>query len=319
MMTAGKWWMLAKALVSAALLALLATKVDAGQAGQELMRAEPVWVGLAGLATVAAFVVNTFKWRWLLTTLGVTPPFLRLLQLNYVGMFYGMVLPGQVGGEVVKAIRLTRDGVQPAQSTISIAMDRLTGLVGLGVLGTGALLLAPATPFRAQFLGLGVAMALGGVVLLPLLRRRSGELPGRAGPNFLPLAARGFLADLQRYRAGKHDLALALGCSVVCQALVVTSNYLVALSLGVEVTLPEIGWIVAFVSLINLMPIAFAGLGVREGAYTFLLGLYGVPLTSGLAVALVVLLLMLAQAAAGGVCELIPLRAPARLTPQSGE
>ncbi|MEK7217109.1 MAG: lysylphosphatidylglycerol synthase transmembrane domain-containing protein [Chloroflexota bacterium] len=316
-MTQGKWWLFAKATVSAALLALLATKVDLGQAGQELSRADPVWVGLAGLATVAGFVVNTFKWRWLLTTLGVTPKFLRLLQLNYVGVFYGMVLPGQVGGEVVKAIRLTRDGAQPAQSTISIAMDRLTGLAGLGVLGTGALLLAPATPLRAQFLGLGVAMALVGVALLPLLRHRPGVRSGGAGPNFLPTPARSFLADLQRYRVRRQDLALALGCSVVSQALVVTANYMVAVSLRVEVTLPEIGWIVAFVSLINLMPIAFAGLGVREGAYTFLLSQYGVPLSSGFAVALVVLLLLLAQAVAGGLCELVPLRPPARLTQQS--
>ncbi len=313
MMSTRTWWLLGKIAVSVGLLALLFTRVDVGQAVGELARAAPNWVALAMAATVVAFIVNTCKWQLLFRTLGANPPFLRLLQLNYVGLFYSMVLPGQVGGEVVKGLRLARDGVLPAHSAISIGMDRLTGLVALGALGTVALLLAPATPLRAQFLALGVAIVLMGALLFPLLRRRSGGKPGGFGPYFLPPAVRSFLGSIHGYRAGKSDLALALVYSAAYQALVVASNYLVAVSLGVAVTLPEIGWIVAFVSLINLLPIAFAGLGVREGAYVFLLSQYGVPLSSGLAVALVVLLLLVVQAVVGACCEVFPMRSAAQL------
>ena len=209
------WWWTAKFVVSSGLLVLLLTRVDVGQAAAELSHADPVWVVLAMGATFAAMAVTTLKWRLLLRNLSASPPFWRLLQLNYTGLFYGMVLPGQVGGEVVKGLRLARDGVPPAHSAISIGMDRLTGLVALGGLGTGALLLAPATPFRAQFLALGAAIVLSGALMLPLLRRRMVDgAAGAAGPSSLPPAVRNFLASVQGYRAGKQHLALALVYSV---------------------------------------------------------------------------------------------------------
>ncbi len=61
------------------------------------------------------------------------------------------------------------------------------------------------------------------------------------------------------------------------------SNYLAARALGIDIALPVLVWIVAAVSLINLLPVSVGGLGVREGAYVLLLSQNGVPVSSGLA------------------------------------
>jgi hypothetical protein len=72
----------------------------------------------------------------------------------------------------------------------------------------------------------------------------------------------------------------------------------------VEVPPPALTWIVACVSLVHLLPISLAGLGIREAAYAGLLEQYGVPLASGLAVSLAVFGVILAQALIGGLVEL---------------
>ncbi|MCX6020694.1 MAG: hypothetical protein NTZ05_02990, partial [Chloroflexi bacterium] len=53
------------------------------------------------------------------------------------------------------------------------------------------------------------------------------------------------------------------------------------------------------------VPVSVAGLGLREGAYVVLLGRYGVPDEQGLALALAVFGMILAQGLAGGVVDLM--------------
>ena len=139
----------AQALFSLALLTWLFTRIDVAQLWEALLATDfTLWA--AGLATaVAAWLLNTAKWRVLLRALGYPSPYLKLLGLNFIGMFYSIVLPGQVSGEVVKGFRLARQGVPSGPTTMTITLDRLTGLVALGLLGlVGAAPRAAALPQR---------------------------------------------------------------------------------------------------------------------------------------------------------------------------
>lgn len=305
-MTRQRLALLAKAAVSVALTGYLLSRVDLGRVAAALATAAAPWLVAALAVTMVAALCNTLKWLILFRTMGAGPGFMTLLQLHYIGMFYALLLPGQVGGEVMKVVRLRAGGIPATQAAVSITMDRLTGLVGLGLVACAGLLLSARADLRAQFLPPAAALVLLGLVLLPLLRRRTvgAAWAGWRAPG--PLAA--VWDALAGYRARKRDLATALGLAVAFQGLVVASNYCVALSVGAAVGPVDMLWIVGLVSLVNLLPIAFAGLGVREGAYVLLLNQSGVPESLALALAFLVFLLLMVQGVAGGVLDALAQR-----------
>ena len=274
-----------RAAISVALLAVLLVNIDTSQVAAALLRTDLRWLGLAFLAALAAWSMNTAKWQRLLATLGRRLPYGYLLALNFVGMFYSVLLPGQISGEVMKGIRLARGGAGAADAAVSIGADRLTGLAGLGLIGIAGLLLAPRVPLSEAMLWLAAAAVAAASA--PFLLRK------------LPLVDR-----LAAYARSPGTLGLALAQALVFQVLVTLSNYLAALSVGVDIPLVALAWIVAAVSLVHLLPISLAGLGVREGAYVVLLQQYGVPAADGLALSLAVFGVIMAQALLGGVLEL---------------
>ena len=305
--TKGRWWLLVKAVISVALLGFLLRQADLAQLATLLLEADVLLLALALGAIVLAWMLNTLKWQLLLHALGHHPAYGRLLALNYIGMFYSLVLPGQVGGEVLKGFRLTQAGTPAAHAAVSIGIDRLTGLIALGVLGLGGLALAPRVPASQAGLWVMAAVALlaGGVLLLVRLRPpETWNLPYHIGPFrriYAVLSA--FWQGLATFRAFPGTLILALGQAVGVQALVTLSNYLAALAVGVDIAPVALLWIVSTVSLAHVLPISFGGLGVREGAYVFLLHQYGVPIANALSLSLAIFGIILLQGMVGGMLE----------------
>src|SRR5438046_2299497 len=90
---------LIKAGISVGLMVFLLTQVDASQVVSGLAGADPLWLVGSVLAAIAAWCVNTWKWQRLLAVAGQRQRYPYLLGLNFIGMFYSIVLPGQISGE----------------------------------------------------------------------------------------------------------------------------------------------------------------------------------------------------------------------------
>ncbi|HET7078371.1 MAG TPA: lysylphosphatidylglycerol synthase domain-containing protein, partial [Chloroflexia bacterium] len=98
-------------------------------------------------------------------------------------------------------------------------------------------------------------------------------------------------------------LGLPLLLSALFQVVVVLINLLVCLALGIPLTFIQLLWIVAVVSLLQALPISIAGIGVREGAYIYLLQLQGVDGSRALALSLTLFALQIAMAIVGGTLQ----------------
>lgn len=89
----------------------------------------------AALAWYLGGVTLAFTRWWLLVRAVELPFTLReAFRLGWIGMFFNMVIPGAVGGDVVKAAYLMRDQDRKSRAVASIVIDRLVGLLGLFVL-----------------------------------------------------------------------------------------------------------------------------------------------------------------------------------------
>jgi uncharacterized membrane protein YbhN (UPF0104 family) len=106
----------------------------------------------------------------------------------------------------------------------------------------------------------------------------------------------------------------ALLWSGLLQCVVITHYYIVGLALGLTIPWQAYVLIVPLALAITMLPISINGVGVREGAFAYLLGVYGVELPVSIAFALVIYALMLGQGLLGGlVFALLRARPHARL------
>ena len=70
---------------------------------------------------------------------------------------------------------------------------------------------------------------------------------------------------------------------------------------GKSIGLGEAAWIGSLALLVQVLPLSLAGVGVREGAFAYLFGLFGLPPETGVLVGLLVFSQMLAIALVGGL------------------
>ena len=108
--------------------------------------------------------------RWYLLVRVIEPRFtLRsTMLLGFIGNVFNLVIPGAVGGDLIKAAYLVRMHIKKTQAVASMVIDRILGLLGLFVLAAiaGTLAWSMATPeVRKLILAAWVATAAGFLVL----------------------------------------------------------------------------------------------------------------------------------------------------------
>ena len=76
--------------------------------------------------------------RWYLLVRVIDPRFtLRAaVLLGFIGNVFNLVIPGAVGGDLIKAAYLVRMHVKKTQAIASMVIDRIIGLLGLFILAT---------------------------------------------------------------------------------------------------------------------------------------------------------------------------------------
>jgi len=73
-----------------------------------------------------------------------------------------------------------------------------------------------------------------------------------------------------------HMILKLLAASMIGNLIFISAHYLLTKAFGLDVSFTAIAWVRPLAVLIQLLPVTIAGMGLREGSYMILLGLYGV-------------------------------------------
>jgi len=305
------FWLVIKGTISLTAILFILSRINLGEFAKVFFSASPPLFLLAFLFAVFVWVLNTRKWQLLLLTLGVKYNFNKLLKLNFVALYYSLFLPGQVSGEVVKGLKLIRSNKEDAHNILtSIIMDRITGLFALVLIALLGLVVVSSPGVNHRLILLAVIVLFGLTIFFFLiLNNRIAVLLKRLSlPVFMAANLRRHLyLTWETFRSYKKDLSSlgkVFGYSLLFQLLATVINYLVCLSLEVAIPFLALLWIVATVSLLQMLPISISGIGVREGSFVFLLGQYGVGAPEALAVSIMIFAIQILQGLIGGVVEL---------------
>lgn len=276
-------------LASVAALALLAYFVDVRAVADALAESDPALLALALLVALADRALMIGKWIPLLAVQLPSFPLVRAVRVYMASSAASLLLPASVGGDMVRAVALGRDRHAIVEVGASIAAERLLGLLASAVMATAALALALGRGLDVRLLlpwSLG-GIALGGIALLLLASERASRWLQRGwrGGRALGLLRRLAVAH-DAYRRRGEVVLMAGMLSLAEQLLPVAIYWCAAAAIGVSVDVAMLVVAVPLTLFIGRLPITFAGFGVMEGAFVYLLGLHGVPASSAFAVAL---------------------------------
>jgi uncharacterized membrane protein YbhN (UPF0104 family) len=97
-------------------------------------------------------LLNVYRFRALLKMTGIKIKYGYLVKINFISMFFGLILPGVVGSDIVKASYLLKIKPESKYKIItSILIDRLLGLIGLIIITAIFVLFIPVQLFNEQF------------------------------------------------------------------------------------------------------------------------------------------------------------------------
>lgn len=215
------------------------------------------------------------------------------IKLWLVGLFTSQTMATFVAGDAFRVWLLRRKNVGLLVAAKAILFDRLFGmavLLTLCLLGTALLLTYPLSEnlrhglFILGFLSLGL---LVGFLASPLILKLSRFLPSALREhdktllilNLLSIAETGF----KHWRA---SLYLAL-LGAIMHFLNAVILYMTLTAFGEQISLFEVTLLTFPIMLLTLLPISFAGWGMREGAMVTGFALFSIAPSSAIAASLV--------------------------------
>lgn len=231
--------------------------------------------------------LGAMRWRRVLINLkttngeGVFLSRLAAFRLYYISVFFGCCLPGGAMSSDVVRVWLSRAYHIPLTLSIhSVVIDRLLALIGLAIVVLAGL------PVLAQIMHFDATPFLIGSAILALIGIWFIARIDRVLARFSHLHV---VRMLQHFIAGVRELMLRpllalrlAGYSIFAHITFCVAVYVLARSLGIELTLLQAIVLIPPVILAITLPLSIGGWGVREAGMVGMLSMVGVPAEAAL-------------------------------------
>lgn len=250
-------------------------------------------VAAAGMLTALTTVCSAWRWRVVARALGVGIGLPGAVCAYYRSLFLNSVLVGGVLGDVHRAVRHGRRAGDVARGLRAVAWERLCGQVIQAVV-TAVVLLTVPSPVRPAlpYVLAGVAGVAGCAVLVV-------RGAARRGRSRLTRTARAVSHDL-RHGLLAPDVWPQLTLASVLVVAGHTATFVIAARLaGCTAPLGELVALLMVVQTAMVIPLSIGGWGPREGIAAWAFAAAGLGAATGVTVATLYAVLMLAAVAPG--------------------
>lgn len=237
-------------------------------------------IGLFLVAFAMSLIAETFAVRRFEAVADTDLKNIEFFKINLIGRFFNLFLPTSIGGDVIRAVKLGSATKAGAKSTVTIFIDRLTGISIVALISsvTSLILMITGNFEIIPLVGKISIFALSSLVVLAwiiIFIRPLFDLTIKIIEIFPIKKIRDFaIKTLESFeyvrKLDKRNLATGFINSVfvqICTSLVV---YLLGLMLDLNVPIYYVIVFRAIGDLLLLAPISINGLGVRDYIFKFL-------------------------------------------------
>jgi uncharacterized membrane protein YbhN (UPF0104 family) len=251
-----------------------------------------LWLAAVGMLVLTQ-MLSAWRWQALARPFGFERQVKQLASYYLIGMYFNLLLPTTVGGDVVRAWYLDNGSGQRLSAFVAVFVDRFSGLVVLLGLACVGLVLSPLTlpGWIAWFVWGTACTAAAAIALAPWLARTGSRWASPLQKVQLALTA------LRAPRLLASSTILSIG--------VQTGNVLLVWLIGLSVS-ADVPWsyyfiMVPMVSLLTMLPVSINGIGVREYTTALFLAPLGVADGTAKTVAVLWFAVFLAVSFLGGL------------------
>ena len=236
-----------------------------------------------------ALTLTAFRWGLLLRATDLPQGPGRAFRLTFIGFFFNNVVPGQTGGDLVRAFYISRENPdRKTDSIITVIVDRALGITALAIIG------AVIIPTDWELYGKCAPLIyglIGGVTVLGLIfYSKRVRRKFRLDRLLKKLPFQDALQNLDRsiflYRYRKGSIVTCFLMSFAVHGIIIASLWILGKGIGIELSILTYMAYVPIIFIISSLPITPGGWGVGEAVFVFFFGLAGVLSAQALALSL---------------------------------
>jgi len=241
--------------ITALLILYLLKKIEFSHVLDTLVLINPFVFFFASFLYILSSYISTLRWKIFLPSEELSIS--QLFSFYLIGSFFNNVLPGIIGGDVVK-IFLIKEKTGLKQALASVFMERYTGLCALLMIGFIFFCL-----FYAKLpdqLVWSVPLSFLGFIIATALLLLLGKV--------------NFFRELRDYilSFSKKQILQALAYSFLVQFTVIVSVYVIFIGVGISVSFFKLCIFLPMIILISMLPVSVSGIGVREWCFILFFG-----------------------------------------------
>jgi glycosyltransferase 2 family protein len=269
------------------------------------------------------------RWDVLLKAQGVTVPPGRVLVLYFIGQFFNSFLLGSTSGDIIKAYYAAKETSHKKTEVVAtIFVDRAIGLLSIIALMVVMMVLrfhfymAHKETMMAMLFNTALLVGAVGVVVL-MLRRDLLErwsIFNRAGPQTRagPIAQKAYNA-FHACLGSRTVVVKTVSLSLVNHVGFVLCSYMLGTAVGIHLAFWDYLAVIPTIAAFTCIPVTPSGLGTREGASIYLLGIFGVPPSQAFMLSILTYFTLIVWAMVGGVIYMVYSYSAGRIVGDSAE
>jgi len=232
---------------------------------------------LAFLILLLSVFITFYRWKLLLKGQNIILSNRDVISLGFIGLFFTSVLPGAVGGDLIKSVYIAKKvKTNKTSSVLTVLLDRIIGLTALVIICTVGLLINLKVVLKQpalRSLGLIIVAILLFLVLLTFIglskRVHRNKLFNKAMTKipFSETFNKIYMA-FHAYRDAHKYLTYALLLSFLNHATNIIAFYIITIALGFgDLGLYAYIFIVPIGMITAAIPITPAGIGIGQAAF----------------------------------------------------
>lgn len=248
------------------------------------------------LMQILSQTVAAYRWSLIMSMLKFQHAFGFYLRSYFKGSLFNQVLPTSIGGDAFRVAEVSAHGGLVREAFYGVFIDRIVGLVGLLLLNLLANSIQSNLMPHQVFMAINIILilALFGLFVLMAIHKFHWFNRNKLTRPFYQLSERFRFI----YKTPKR-ISQQLGLSVLIHLLSMIAIFGVGHSVGINEPLVNYLVIIPPAILLTILPISFAGWGVREGALVVLFMMIGIEETQVIAMSLIYGILLIISALPG--------------------
>lgn len=251
------------------------------------LMASPLTVFVVLLLTTINTILGAFRWRVLLDAKGAKVSFFRVLELNLIGSFFNIALPGAVSGDFVKAVFVSKQFPEKKPAVFgSMLLDRFLGMSAMVFVAAVSALVSTFVNWGGQ-LPTALLLSIGAIGAGAFLFLLYMFLSHKKDPLFsliqwvtkrhtrLQLVDKLYLGVME-YRTRPRAVLIAVAQSIVIHMFLILLVFAISETVSATpIPLIALAVIVPIGMLTTAIPVLPAGVGTGHAAFFALFKLVG--------------------------------------------